>query len=383
MKYTLIPILIFFLALEGCKNQVEDTQIISVDMTSRPNDLLQLHLNEYISELKVTRLETNESSLISSFSGHVGEKYIISIERDRVLLFNSNGEFSRAIAKRGKGPGEYTQIDAWAVDENENFFLYHDIRKNYIFNFNLNNQRLEENIPFEDHGLLSRMVLINDTVLSILPSLFSEYGYLFFNQTITGQIKGGITKENVPHPGAWAGRSAIFKKTFDNSIMFQPSESDTVFRIDGTEMLPVYYLLVEKPHKNGNVTTGSFASYLYSDKNLLLIVKGVFESKITPNSSSIRMTGAEYIWIDFKTMKPSKIDQFSLEIMDMELKVSNISFPKMNQILIKYQAMDFKKNINEALKREDVNGRKKERLMQLNSEISENDNPILITGTWK
>lgn len=382
MKYTLITILIFSLALGGCKNQTDDTHLISVDITSRPNDL-QINLNEYVDDLKIVRLESNDSSLISSFSGHVGEKYIISIERDRVLLFNSEGEFSHAIAKRGKGPGEYTQIDAWAVDENENFFLYHDIRKNYICNYNLNNQRLEENIPFEDHGSLSRMVLINDTVLSILPGMFAEYGYLFFNQTLTGQIKGGITKENVPHPGAWAGRSAIFKRTYDNSIIFQPSESDTVFRIDGTEMLPVYYLLVDKPQKNGNVTTGSFASYLHSDKNILLIVKSGFESTITPNSSSISTTGSEYISVDLETMKRSKIDQFSLEIMDMELDVSNISFPKLNQVVITYQAVDFKKNIDAAIKSADANGLKKERLMQLNSEISENDNPILITGKWK
>ena len=117
------------------------------------------------------------------------------------------------------------------------------------------------------------MVLINDTTLSILPGMFSEYGYLFFNQTLTGQITGGIAKENVPHPGAWAGTAPVFKKSFDNSIMYQPSESDTVFRIDGTKIIPVYSFLVEKPQKSGDVSTGTTASYVNSDKNLLFVSK--------------------------------------------------------------------------------------------------------------
>lgn len=382
MKYTLFTILVYCLVMQGCKDRIGDSQIITVDMTGKP-DGAKFNLNEYVTDLKLIRLETNDSSLIRRFNGYVGEKYVISLEREKVLLFNSDGEFLCTIARRGKGPGEFTQLDGWGVDENENFFLFHDDRKNYIFNYDLNNQQPGGNIPFEEHGSLSRMVLINDTTLSILPGMFSEYGYLFFNQTLTGQITGGIAKENVPHPGAWAVTAPVFKKSFDNSIMYQPSESDTVFRIDGTKIIPVYSFLVEKPQKSGDVSTGTTASYVNSDKNLLFVSKAEYESTISPMSASVNIIGGEFIVVDLKTLKSSKIDSFSLEFMDLELDVPGVSFPDKNRIIIVYQAVVFKKQIEEAIKREDIAAGKKERLLQLNNEISEDDNPIIITGRWK
>lgn len=378
----MIFIVISLLVLKGCKSPVEDSQIVTVDLTGKPGTI-QLNLNEYVNDLKIVRLESNDSALIRYFSGHVGEKHIISLERDKIILFTSKGEFVRIIAKRGKGPGEFTQIDAWIVDENENFFLYHDIRKNYICKYNLNNLQLEEDVPFEDHGYLSQMVLINDSTLSILPSMFSEYGYLFFNQTISGQVTGGITKENIPHPGTWAGRSPIFKPGVDNTIIFQPSESDTVFKIDGTQMIPIFSFLVEKPQISGDVTTGSNVFYLYSDKNQLLIGKSSYESIVTPTSSSISTTESENLYVDLKTMKIRRLAPILLEIKDVELEVSYVGFSKKNQVIITYQAVDFKKMIDKTIKREDMTDSKKERLLQLNSEISDNDNPVIITGTWK
>ena len=82
-------------------------------------------------------------------------------------------------------------------------------------------------------------------------------------------------------------------------------------------------------------------------------------------------------------MKTGKLDPLLLDVMDIELKVPYIDCPRKNQILFTYQAVNFKKMIDETLKKENVTDSKKERLMQLNSEISENDNPIIITGTWK
>lgn len=382
MKYYLISILIVCLAFAACDDKVNDSQLIQVDLTDR-HKAIQYNLNEYVSDLNLIRLETNDNSLIRYFRGHVGEDYIISLERDYVLLFNSEGRFIRTIAKRGKGPGEFTQIDAWVVDENENFFLYHDVGKSYFRNYILDKQRWEENIPFEDHGYLSRMLLVNDTTLSILPGMFSQYGYLFFNQTLTGHITGGVFKENIPHPGSWSGKSPVFKKTPDNSIIFQASECDTVYRIDGNNMSPLYFLLVDKPQINGNLTRGSYVSYLHSDENQLLITRIDYETEKTTNSVSTRSTGGEYLSFDMETGEINRFDSFLLQINGIELKVKNISFPNGDEIIITCPAVDFKKAVNEALVKADLGDREKERLRQLDSEISEADNPILITGNWK
>jgi hypothetical protein len=382
MKPTLLAILIIFIALAGCKNQVENTQLITVDMTGSLNTL-PLHLNDYVSDLKVTRLETNNGSFINYFSGHVGDKYIISTRGDQVLLFNIDGEFIGTIANKGKGPGEYTYIDAWTVDDNEKRFLYHDVGKDYIYQFDLSNQQAAENIPFKDHGYLSEMILLNDSVLSILPDGSSDYGYLLFNQTITGQITGGIAKENVPHQGLWTGMPDVFKQNSDQSIMVHQSESDTVFSIQDTDISPEYVLLVEATQKSGDKTKGISASFVHQDESLVLIAKRRYESIIKPNSQSVTIFNPDYIVVDLKTMITSKIDKLSLEILGMDLDVFELSFPGRDRFFISYQALHFKNMIEDILKSEDVSDSQKKILEQLNSDISEYDNPIIISGKWK
>ena len=383
MKYCVIFVVLFFcMTLGGCKNRGNFSDVITVDLTNHA-DFVNTSLNEFITDLKRTRLETNDSSLISYFSGYVGDKYIIAVNDDNVILFSSMGEFIRAITTKGKGPEEFTQIDAWTVNKDETFFLFHDIAKNYICNFNLDSQQFEENIPFEDHGYLSNMVLINDTLLSILPGMFSEYGYLFFNQTISGRVTAGFAKENTPHPGTWAGRSPIFKLSFDNSVVFQPCESDTLYRIDGNNMTPMYSFLVEKPQKNGDKTTGSSIYYLGSNESRLLFAKSEYESIITPTSSSMNISGKGYFSFDLRTEQISEIDHLSFENIDLKLDNAYISFNNKNQIVIAYQAVYFKEMIDEAIKSEDLAESEKQRLKKLYGGISENHNPIIITGKWK
>jgi hypothetical protein len=96
MKNCVTFILMFLLAMKGCKSPVEDSQIVSVDLTSIPCSL-QFNLNEYVDDLKIIRLESKDSSLIRYFSGHVGEKHIISVERDKIIQFTTKGEFARII----------------------------------------------------------------------------------------------------------------------------------------------------------------------------------------------------------------------------------------------------------------------------------------------
>ena len=382
MKPTLIAILIIFLAIAGCKSQVENTELITVDMTGSLNTMT-LHLNDYVIDLKMARLETNNNSIISYFSGHVGDKFIISVRRENILLFDSDGAFICTIAKEGRGPGEYSQIDAWTVDEDEKFFLYHDVGKDYICRFDLSNHHAAENIPFKDHGSLSEMLLLNDSVISIMPHRFSEYGYVFFNQTIGGQVIDGVAKENEPFEGLWTRLSDVFKLNYDHSIMFQESESDTVFSIQGTDISPECVLLVGATQKIGDKTKGTSAKFLHKDENLLLIAKRQYESILKPNSQSLTIYSPDYIVFDHETMKTSKIEKFSLEILGMELDVFELSFPGRDRVFISYQALHFKNMIEDVLKSEDVSDSQKIILEQLNSDISEYDNPIIISGKWK
>lgn len=135
--------------------------------------------------------------------------------------------------------------------------------------------------------------------------------------------------------------------------------------------------------KNGDKTTGSYIFYLGSNENRLLFAKSEYELVITPTTSSVNVAGRTYLAFDLRTEQISKIDHFSFENIDLELDNAYVSSCNKDQILIAYQAIYFKEMIDEAIKRGDIAEGENERLKKLNSGISENDNPIIITGKWK
>ena len=142
---------VFFIVLSlfssGCKNTSESTlnNNITINKKSQFNDTTVV-LKNLAHDIKLIRLEANENCLISYFNGYVGDNNIISVNREKLLLFSGEGEFVKVISKRGRGPDEFTQIDAWDVDDDEKFLYYHDKGKNYIKKYNLIEKRFENDI---------------------------------------------------------------------------------------------------------------------------------------------------------------------------------------------------------------------------------------------
>ena len=225
------------------------------------------------------------------------------------------------------------------------------------------------------------MLSINDSTLAILPNMFAKYGYLYFYQSHAGRILEGIKKEPVPHPGAWAGRTPVFVKTENNSILFQPSETDTVYRIEGSEIEPVISLTVEKPRKSGDKTTGFNISFLHMDNDRIFLVKSGYEKIIKPNYSRIKSLDAENLVFYKNNHTLHRISHIYNDYLGIQINIQYINFSQNNQfIIVQYQAIAFKKLLEDAIKDIKLPEEKIISLKKLNSEISENDNPIFITG---
>ncbi len=390
MKNHLFFLLSFSLSLlllsYGCQgpNKADTSdEMIVIDLTKKHEEI-SLKLEDFLDDIRLIRLETNEHSLLSHFYGYVGDQYIIAMDfNNRILLFSADGRYIRTIAQKGKGPGEFNHIDAWDVDDSEQFLYYHDMGKNYINKHNLNNGKYEENIPFSNKGYLNGMASINDTLLAILPGMFSEYGYLYFYQTTGGEIIAGKEKDPVPHPGAWAGMSPIFRKAANHSIFFQPSDCDTVYVVNEGGMQAHIIFIVPNPQKNGATTVGTYGGFIHQEPDRILLNKGGFESHITSNSSSFRMLQSEYLFYYPEDKKTHNITSLHYDHLGIEINNPRISHTNDKYFVIQFPAIRLQDIIKETLENNELSASKRDSLMQLYGELSENDNPILITGTMK
>lgn len=353
-----------------------------IDLTKSYDDI-SLRLDDFAEDFKIIKLEAKNNSKIRYFNGFIGDKYIISVESDKILQFSSNGKFIAVIARMGRAPDEYQSVTAWDVDREEQYFVFHDNGKNYIRRFNLRSSKHESNIPFTSKGRLTNLQIINDTVISILPFLYSNYGYLYFYQSLNGKIIEGKKHDPVTSKGPWSGKNPVFKKSDDNSIFFQPSESDTVFKVSGTKIKPVISILIEKPQVNGGTTKGYNVAFLYEDSKKILLKKTGFEIQRTATSLSTNVLNNEFILFDKNSNKPFRITPFYHDYFGVQLDIPLISFNNDNQFVVEFQALKLKKLLKDALEIQNIPESSRIKLQQLDREISEFDNPILVTGKCK
>lgn len=368
----------------GCQKKapqkVEQGGIINIDLTK---DIPEkpFVINSITGDLRLIKLEANSNSYINYFNGFIGKKYIISFNQDKVILFSSTGTYKCTIAKSGQGPNDFIGIDGWDVDSEEKFLFFHDYGRNYINKFNLKSESFEDNIPFKNIGRITNLLLINDTSFCILPYIYSGSGYLFYYQSLSGIITGGIKKEPISHKGPWSGRSPVFFRCPDKSILFHPSESDTVFKIIENDLLPSISILNTKPQKKGNVTTGNNVSFEAISKNLIILRMTDFETLQTDKLLSTSVKKSVYVTFDTTQKVGSIINPFYLDYFGIRIKCSMlVNFINDNQFAAIYQALEFKNIMKEALL-EELDNKKRSLIMQLIEQTSENDNPVIIIGT--
>lgn len=353
-----------------------------IDLT-QSIDETDIDLDDYLENIKIVKLEANKNTFLKYFKGYIGEKYIISFDSEKVVLFSSDGKYITTIIKKGKGPQEFSQIDAWAIDDNEQFLVFHDHQRNYIFKYNIERKEFERNIPFKDQGYVSEIALMNDSVLAVLPSMFTNYGYLFFYQSTSGKILDGIKKEPVPHPGAWGGASPIFTKDDKNSILFKPPESDTIFQVTGTKLEPKIVLEVKKPQKTGDKTVEDFASILFWDNEKMFFQKDTYEKIMTETYVSFKPLEHEFFIYKLPEQSIQKLDKISFKYKRIDIVISDLKFYQNQRLAVSFLASDFKNILEDNIIEPDRTDAEINQLEKLNNSISVEDNPIIITGKCK
>lgn len=343
-------------------------------------------LSEIAQDIRLIRLETSDKSLIRNFNGYVGERHIISVGQAVIHLFSSDGAFIGEVSRRGKGPGEFTQVDAWAVDGDEKYFLYHEMGKNHINRYDLERLSQAEPIPFQSKGSLNSITVYDDSLLLIMPGIFGSYGYDFFFQTFDGTITGGMERKDVPHPGAWAGMNARLHISAEGKILMQPSESDTVYIVEANALIPAIYCISERPEKFGDMTKGAYNIYLYERNGLIHFLQTGYEKTISQGNAMISINDVRYFIYDRKKSEVRIAEPLYHELWGYRLDLPGLVFQDGGLIHCSVQAMEIRRFIRDALASSgsdagNSSGRKE--LETLYALIKEDDNPVIIRGRLK
>ncbi len=112
--YIILISAFLFLSCGHTSNPSEDNVILT-DHVSK-----EISLNELFDDFEYISLETSEEGIFGTIDKLIiydNRYYILDLQRKKVFVFREDGTFMHTIGNPGKGPGEYTHIEDFTIDE--------------------------------------------------------------------------------------------------------------------------------------------------------------------------------------------------------------------------------------------------------------------------
>jgi len=232
LKQTFLLIII----LSSCKfNEIEDnfnSELINIEI--KPNHFLSdIYLSQIIEDYRLVQLETNEDCLIGNIHKivcHKGFILIFDFLNQTLFQYSENGNYIRKIGKRGRGPGEFLELQDFTIDSIRNQIWLLDFKKIHKFSF-------------EGKYIESIAIAFTASALSFLPSEdIAYYGGAREDRIIITDIFGGIKAKYFPYSLRHRIRPLLPIINYGNKTLINIPLCDTIYEVKGSKIRPFLFL---------------------------------------------------------------------------------------------------------------------------------------------
>lgn len=123
------------------------TTLMVCDWTA-VKDSIHLPLSYFIEDLDIVKLDNKDEALVRNSSVTVSDNYILIHCSQSIpfKLFDRKGKFLRNIGSVGNGPGEYTQVGPFQLDEKHDRIYLMPWNATKLITYNLNGE-LQKTFP--------------------------------------------------------------------------------------------------------------------------------------------------------------------------------------------------------------------------------------------
>jgi|GEM_PF-1356817 hypothetical protein len=409
----------------SCSSGSREFMVIDIDA---PTGRVDLKLSDLLSDIKIVPLETGTNMplisgevgvpLISGGGFRVSSKYIVHYNSSAMYLFDSNGKYLRLLAVSGGGPNEFRAISRLLIDDNRDIIYYNDIKNS---------------------AMIYRINLLDGKHLEPLEVVLEKKNFSFYDIDSSGDIcgffaSGGLNvirfgsstdSESSEDHGSYSiahrynvgnntiegiKASAVFSSTgMNRSIarygedicVYDSSYADTLFSYTEGELWPVMEIkmrdIMEDPMTGGYYLTVNLAG-----KQGFLLQHSYSKIDVTTGASgevssvSIRRPTVKYVFADKNSGALLTVNSFYIDpigatidiLKALDEKLQEEQFLGISEFVkasgdygyCLIDAYKMESLIEEALAGNKLSAQEKKSLENLAATITEESNPIIITG---
>ncbi len=363
--------------LFDCSSRERSIPVIDLQ---NPTNAKEIYLSEMLTDIYMVRLETLDEALLGQYTNYlVSERFIITIDNEKILQFTGKGEFIRTLARAGRGPDEFMRVDAFALDKtNDILYINHRGDLKHIVVFDLNKDESKKRIPTGVDNVISQMIVLNDSVLIMVPRMNKEYNLYYLSTS--GRILDGIAPPIVKGIGLETSIERVL-----NDVYYMPKEYDTLYTVKGTRKEPYCFFFVEDRFTFENNEVGNFVYVSVNAPGFLIVNKAHARIILNNDGETFSMNADKLTryWINKKDHSVSEIKGFYNDYFGIREEIdpwSNYVFLNNDLAFITYPSFDLKKMIKATLESKKLDDTVRLRISTLNEQIGENDNPVLVIG---
>jgi hypothetical protein len=236
-----------------------DNNIDTIDIDVK--DLGDINLGHIISDIKMSPLEMNDSSIIGKvfklkyFNKHV---YIVDNGRKSLFCFDLKGNFSFKIENIGKGPSEYLKITDFTINHQDSLLIILDFNQKKLLKYHASNgsfvmeNKVNSSFPFYNLEFINQDQYV----------ICSNFGYMKghsmrFNLMIVDK-NCNIVSQHIPFDKAWDNYiySLDGAISYDSLLVYPNIQDHTIYGVDGKNknVFPRFYF----DFKENNIDLSSY-----------------------------------------------------------------------------------------------------------------------------
>jgi len=387
------------------------------DLDPQKISSVHLRLSQIAENIRVIKLQTSDSSLVSNQSVFaIGDKYILVKFLDEIYQFSKTGDFIRLLARKGRGPGEIPSVGnniQYGMDEKSDLFFVSVSDKIYLY-------RLSDGVFLGTRALqcIGEKAEARSVVLTA-DSMFL-YSYYSRGGLPDDSLTCGIALQDWNNNVVWNknfnfktwtvypdpfniellhGSSISLVKTEDPKeyvVHIDNQESSYSFRTDDFSLKPYLLLRTKGPLKREYpvdlISVGSYRiSEEYNRSNGYHLMAMDIVTSLAGFPETIDGYSYQIIY-DNKRKEAFNIDPFENDYFGFVHKrggpTRNLSIlPSLSapygKVLVVYDASQFLSLARETLQKPDLSKEIRERLLGLSNNLTELSNPVLVIGDMK
>ncbi len=234
------------LTISSCTVE-EGSKVKRIDIEGNLENFQPVKLSEICSEIEYIQLESSDSSLVGQIKFiDISDRYILTYDSYKCILFDKSGKFIRQISRRGRGPGEYTFLGQVKIFDDEIFlpevrdksFKIHDNKGRFI-------EQVFSTGSFSQTLQACNFMIISDSLFLVQIenqsgreenriSLINRIGEVIKNYKNTNffNLDDSIRSYSTD-------KDAIFYK-INTKIRYKEKLNDTVWQVEQNNLVPVY-----------------------------------------------------------------------------------------------------------------------------------------------